>query len=311
MVNDEYSVVLEDAIARLNNEYKKILESKEYLLGRKICKLVCNLRSGDLKNIYTAFYMRRINRKKGFLSSKGYRWISDIGEIQIDSPVIIYTCITGGYSHLEEPLYRPKDVKFIAFVDFDLPVNSLWEKIDINAIKEIQGMDPTRVNRYIKLHPHKFFKEYEYSIYVDSNIKVVGNMKKYISCIGKRVPIAANWHPSRYCLYSEARACMIEKKDSPNLIMQQIHSYRETGMPENFGLIEGGILIRKHNDLECVRVMENWWKELCIWSKRDQISFPYALWKTGYTMKDIGFISKNLRKINEITIFPHGGLEIK
>ena len=58
-------------------------------------------------------------------------------------------------------------------------------------------------------------------------------------------------------------------------------------MPEDFGVFLCGVLIREHNNPVCVKLMEDWWKELEEGSRRDQISFPYVLWKNGYVKEDV------------------------
>ena len=51
--------------------------------------------------------------------------------------------------------------------------------------------------------------------------------------------------------------------------------------PENYGLVQTNIMVRKHNDQYCKDLMEKWWSELKDYSHRDQLSFNYALWKVG------------------------------
>jgi len=46
-----------------------------------------------------------------------------------------------------------------------------------------------------------------------------------------------------------------------------------------FGLITGGVILRKHNEQDCIKTMEDWWTEIKYGSKRDQLSFNYCAWK--------------------------------
>ena len=58
-------------------------------------------------------------------------------------------------------------------------------------------------------------------------------------------------------------------------------------------MVESNIIIRKHNERECIELMEEWWKEIKTNSHRDQLSFNYVLWKTGKRIKYIPKIYLN------------------
>ena len=53
--------------------------------------------------------------------------------------------------------------------------------------------------------------------------------------------------------------------------------------------IEGALIVRKHNEKECVYLMEQWWEQIKNYSHRDQLSFNYVLWKTGKKIIFSGF----------------------
>ena len=36
------------------------------------------------------------------------------------------------------------------------------------------------------------------------------------------------------------------------------------------------VILRRHNEKDCIRVMEDWWTEIKYGSKRDQLSFNYV-----------------------------------
>ena len=71
------------------------------------------------------------------------------------------------------------------------------------------------------------------------------------------------------------------KKDKAENINAQMDRYRKEGFPERYGLPQTNIVLRRHNDTKCVEVMEVWAEELRNNSHRDQLSFNYAVWKTG------------------------------
>lgn len=73
------------------------------------------------------------------------------------------------------------------------------------------------------------------------------------------------------------------------------------GYPINNGLVECGIIIRKNN-LENINFSKLWWNEFIKFSKRDQISFSYVLWKSPINIK---IIESQLRNNKMFQIKPH------
>ena len=71
------------------------------------------------------------------------------------------------------------------------------------------------------------------------------------------------------------------KGDEVALADKQMNRYKSEGFPVNYGLVQTNVMIRRHNDQYSKDLMEKWWSELKDYSHRDQLSFNYALWKTG------------------------------
>ena len=69
------------------------------------------------------------------------------------------------------------------------------------------------------------------------------------------------------------------KKDKKENVDPQIERYKREGFPKDYGLLQSNILIRKHNNEDCIKLMEDWFNEVKNGSHRDQLSFNYALWK--------------------------------
>ena len=80
---------------------------------------------------------------------------------------VIYTAIIGGYDTLVEPDYKPEGWDFVCFTDRDLESDT-W---DIRKTLPLYT-DNTRTARKHKLLPHRLFPDYEYSFWLDGNIKV-------------------------------------------------------------------------------------------------------------------------------------------
>lgn len=296
---------IDEALCALNQELLNLKNSKEYQRGVKISKLLYSVKHFQIKPLFMAIEHKNVVKRLSKYHKANENFLTYNEGIMTDSRIAVYTCITGNYDKPLEPLYVPDNIDYFIVTDMDIDSKSRWKKIDINSIDIIQKFDNTRKARYIKTHPHLLFAEYEFSIWVDSNFRVIGDLSKYIKCVGAGVPFASNWHPLRNSIYTELDACIFRKKDDPKLLKRQIEHYRKDGMPDNFGLIETNMIVRKHGDSKCKRLMEDWWKEMTIWSKRDQLSLPYVIWKQGYTMKDFGFIGTEVRNNPSVQVVLH------
>jgi hypothetical protein len=130
---------------------------------------------------------------------------------------------------------------------------------------------------------HRYLPEYDISIWVDGVVDVCGNIKDFLKPFDfDTYSVFIPEHPVRKCLYKEIDACIKIKKlkgDEITLAKKQLERYRAEKFPENYGLVQTNVMIRKHNDQYSKDLMEKWWSELKDYSHRDQLSFNYALWK--------------------------------
>ncbi|UNK19755.1 glycosyltransferase [Paenibacillus sp. N3/727] len=189
---------------------------------------------------------------------------------------VIYTAITGNYDRLQDPVQMSEKCDYYCFTDNPLLKSSSWKIILLGKI----FVDPARQARWVKIMPHLFFQDYEHSVWVDGNIRVIGDIDAFIEKYSSGLPSAFYKHSIRNCIYKEADACITLGKDRKDVILKQISLYKQAGYPKNNGLIESGVILRRHNDLVVIRTMTAWWRQIISYSKRDQISFNYIAWKT-------------------------------
>ena len=139
--------------------------------------------------------------------------------------------------------------------------------------------NPRRLAKIFKVLPHLFFSEYEVSIWVDASVIVKGDLTKLLLDHVYHNLFTCFRHFKRHCLYDEAKECIVREIDDPQIISKQVANYASKGFPKSIGLIWGAVLIRNHNNLKIINVMEEWWNEIDGYSVRDQISFNYIAWK--------------------------------
>jgi len=208
--------------------------------------------------------------------------------------IVVYTAIIGGYDILNEPLVKPPGVDFVCFTDRDIK-SKIWEIRKIFPLYE----DNTRTARKYKILPHRWFPEYDYSIWQDGNFQIVGEFLEQITPIKMKVYDHTKCYDKRNCIYEEANAIFAlgqvpgkQFKDNPYIIKEQMNRYLSKGYPKDNGLLSSGILYRAHNNTSVIKVMEDWWTEIKYGSKRDQLSFNYSAWKNNF---DFEYIHDDIR----------------
>lgn len=213
------------------------------------------------------------------------------------NPIVVYTAIFGGYDGLL-PQKKIKGVDFVCFSDRPLRAKP-WEV----RIVAPQYSDSTRCAREIKVRPHRYFPDHQFSIWIDGNYLIVGDVVSLIESLPDNANLAYFDHQvtkpdSRDCIYDEFESIMElgrrggRFKDDPAIMKQQIERYRSEGYPPHNGLIFSSILLRRHHSPDVRKTMECWWNEIASGSRRDQLSFNYAVWKERLNCH---VIDKNVR----------------
>lgn len=187
---------------------------------------------------------------------------------------IIYSVITADTDEIKEPIKTTPGWEYVMFTDNPNLTSKTWD------IEVVKGGEPKKLSRYLKIKNH--FPEYDLSLWIDATFEIKQHsLDKF--ALSKQEGIWLNSHPQRQCLYEEAEIVKSKNLDDPNLIDKQIEKYRAEGYPEQNGLFRCGIMVRNPKDSRITEMCDLWWNEVEKGSWRDQISMPYACWKTGVT----------------------------
>lgn len=169
------------------------------------------------------------------------------------SRIITYTANTGGKDE-----YR-KDKGLIQFKNYNKFKNPV-----LNA-------------KIYKVLPFLFF-EADYSIWIDSNIRLKHTPEQLVEMLGDK-DIAVFNNPYRDCVYEEGTYCIENGIGNKQEIQDQLERYERAGHKREDGLYACGVIIRKHSS-EMRHLCHSWWSEICRGSARDQISFPFVFDKS-------------------------------
>lgn len=190
--------------------------------------------------------------------------------------ICVYTCITGDYDDLKEIEFPNDNVDYICFTNNKNVKSNTWHIINISD----DELDNTRLARKIKILGNDYINEnYDISIWIDAamTFKISPIDYVYNICQIDKYDIVAFKHHLRDCIYEEAKVCINLKNDDVDTINKQMDKYKKNNYPANNGLIESGVIVKKHNKKNVQKLMKFWFNEVKNYSKRDQLSFNYSL----------------------------------
>lgn len=193
----------------------------------------------------------------------------------ISGKFVVYGAIFGGKDAYKPP---PKgDYDVVLFTD-DPKIKAPGH---VRVVQVPLLGDPRRMSRRYKMLSHVFFPEAEYTLWMDGSIEARGvDIRKTVGGYLANADLAAFRHPLRKCTYEEALACIEFKLEDPDLIRRQVDHYRAQGLKPDIGLVETGVLFRRHTD-KVREFNEAWHKELQTFSNRDQLSFYFTVQNSG------------------------------
>lgn len=202
--------------------------------------------------------------------------------------IAVYTCITGDYDQVIKPQKLSSSCDY--YLITDTPTNvPVYKVLDIGEIVPENISNPKDQNRYCKMHGFEIFPEYEYSIYLDGSIEIIGDIYEYIYSVGNS-GLAMLRHPQRQCIYEEGIVVSALNKANEAETKRLLSGYAKEGMPRNYGLFECGIVVSSHNNSIGKRILEQWYKEYMKSKLRDQLVLPYVLWNEGLPSSVIGYV---------------------
>ncbi len=189
--------------------------------------------------------------------------------------IVVYTGIFGNYDMLREPLYCDENVDYICYTDDKNLKSDHWKIIYVENEQDNMALE---VRKY-KCLPHRFLAKYDMSIWVDARLQIISSVVEYIKENMHDTGILFFPHNVRDCIYEEGAVNIVKHREDVSRLVKQMYKYNQAGYPEHNGLYCGGCIVRKHNQKNIVKLMEDWYKEILDTSARDQISLPYVLWK--------------------------------
>ena len=203
------------------------------------------------------------------------------GVIPKDSrKVIVYSCLIGDYDNVTS-FNKQKGFDYILFTDQKIK-NTNWTIFPIPEEVLKLNVSDIKKQRYMKIHPHKFFKNYDLSLYIDANYEITGDLNDYL--INTLNPLDHIYIPHLQFgrgIKQAIQTAVDRKLDDVELLNKIRDRYNQSKILDKTGIVNAGLIIRKHHTKDCIKLMEKWWEEVRDYSHVDGFAFNYAGYKTG------------------------------
>lgn len=208
---------------------------------------------------------------------------------------VCYTCIAGRYDDLALHAHLEEGFDYVCFTDNpDLLRHGSYGAWQIRPL-EFSALDDTRNSRWHKTHPHVLFPDYEESVWLDANILLLDGFL-FDEIRKKDGNLLIPRHFARNCIYQEMEAVLLGHRDKKDAVERMRHFLLEERFPAHYGLSEANVIFRRHGEQSVVQIMEEWWGFIEEYSKRDQLSLSYVLWKHGVDVEQISIPNMRFQK---------------
>jgi len=183
----------------------------------------------------------------------------------------VITSLIGKGDLIEQPDYN---CEYIAFAKYG---NGMWQ-----TRKPCNKFKNNALNAKIhKILTHKYLND-DIFMWIDGDIKLTADPEELVEIMGDKNFLFFK-HPTRDCLFDEAKDCIRIGRGDKEDITEQYEDYYE--LPRHAGLIESAVFLRRNNP-EANALMEKWWIEICRYSSRDQISWLKVFLNKDYILLD-------------------------
>lgn len=191
--------------------------------------------------------------------------------------LVVYTVLIGHKEALNNPLQLISDhdatdliIDYRCFTDNPRFASPIWQPLVLSN----PTLPPEKLSRHPKALPHRYFSDYDYSLYIDNTV-VFKRLPQQHDLLHSR--LRAFRHPWRKNPLDEADVVVRSGLDEPQIVAQQMLHYRQhTHFAKIDRLTAGTVILRNHHDPQVQQFGEIWWDQILQYSKRDQLSLDLA-----------------------------------
>ncbi|MCQ2351730.1 MAG: DUF616 domain-containing protein [Paludibacteraceae bacterium] len=164
--------------------------------------------------------------------------------------------------------------------------------------------DNILLSRKVKMLPHLYLDpKYDMSIYLDADMLITDDLTELINGLTIDATMSAFRHSYCHSVREEIDDLIERGVVDKDMAEKQWRRYMEWGFNDDLGITENGILIRRHNDPQVIRLMQLWWREFQNGCLRDQISLMPCLYRLGF--KEFRILDGNIHNNKWVEICSH------
>jgi hypothetical protein len=175
-----------------------------------------------------------------------------------------------------QPNFKNVNYKLYTNIPDKIDKDSNWEVIytPIKISGRIQA-------RHVKSMVHEYIPDAEFWLWVDSNMLLLEDPHVMVENYLKNHDVCALPHPERHNFWEESVICSEFWDEEVDNIQKLVNLFYKEGYIPNV-LCETGCLLRR-NTQKVKNFNKTWWEQIKI-CRRDQISFPYSIWKHALSL---------------------------
>lgn len=224
---------------------------------------------------------------------KKYECSETHSNVNSSPKMAVYTCITGGYDDCPRVYQVDSRCDYYIITD-NHSLNKDNTQLNVKYTDEIVPRyikNVKDINRYCKSHGYLFFDEYDYSLYIDGNIDIIGNVFDYVTFLKNfglafhKSPIFSDAYCELFRLYVSSRVSYSASREIAKWLHAECY-------PKDVLCLECGVILCDHHNINAKRLLDEWFElYMNMPVKRDQIYMSFLLWKKGLDESDIGIIT--------------------
>lgn len=196
--------------------------------------------------------------------------------------IAVVTAVAAGKDLLVDPEVNTEGADFIAFSDQPQQHLSIWQVQPLPIWSSDPRFADRRHAKLPKVLPQVLLPGYDFYIWVDGNYTLKMGPLEICNAVLQDpfADIAVFQHRRRNCVYQEAREVLRYRLDHAALVRAQIAEYRRQRFEKGGGLFEMCTFVTRGSP-RSLQLALAWWEQICRFSSRDQLSFPYAVLLSG------------------------------
>ena len=215
--------------------------------------------------------------------------------------IAIYRCLFNDYD------YFLKDLNIIPNADYFIFTDN--KSLDVSPYKKIlvesKERNPSLDNRNIKIKVPLELANYETTIYLDTNISIIGDINILINEFdSSKSEIGLFKHPYHNNLYDDVDLCIKANKANKETLKKEISFYKDLNLKIKDNFSDNSIIFRKKQSANMLKAMDFWMDLVLEFSGRDQLSLPIVRSKFDLNEHFFNF-SPRTKKNSFFIVFPH------